>query len=73
MKIQLDLEAIQVVTKVVYNAAVKQGAAPEIAWKITHSTALRLGVSSDQAYALTRAARRAYDDPVAGRGNVAER
>ncbi len=50
MKISLDLDVIQGVTQVVYNASVKHGAVPEITWKITHSTAHRLGVSRNQAY-----------------------
>ena len=60
MKMQLTLEEIASVAQVVYAATVKQGSAPEMAWRITHSVAQRLGASQDQAYTLTRAARRAY-------------
>ncbi len=59
MKIQLTLEEIAGIAQVVYAATLKHGGAPEMAWRITHSIAQRLGASQDQAYTLTRAARRA--------------
>ena len=59
MKMQLTLEEIASVAQVVYAAMLKHGGTPELAWRITHSVAQRLGASQDQAYTLTRAARRA--------------
>ena len=64
MKIQLTLEEIAGVAQVVYAATLKHGGAPELAWRITHATAQRLGASRDQAYTLTRAARRAAAEQV---------
>ncbi len=52
MKIQLTLEEIAGVAQVVYAATLKHGGAPEMAWRITHSIAQRLGASQDQAYTL---------------------
>ena len=70
MTIQLTLEEIASVAQVVYAATVKHGGTPELAWRITHSIAQRLGASQDQAYTLTRAARRAAPEqvPDAARG-----
>ena len=65
MKIQLTLEEIAGVAQVIYTATLKHGGPPELAWRITHATAQRLGASQDQAYTLTRAARRASTEQVA--------
>ena len=70
MKIQLTLEEIDCVAQVVYAATLKHGGAPELAWRITHSTARRLGASQDQAYTLTRTALRAATDQIPGSASV---
>ncbi|MDQ5853126.1 MAG: hypothetical protein M3380_13870 [Chloroflexota bacterium] len=64
MKIQLTLEEIAGVAQAVYAATLKHGGAPAMAWRVTHSIAQRLGASQEQAYTLTRAARRASAENV---------
>ena len=64
MRMQLTLEEIAGVAQVVYAATLKHGGTPELAWRITHSAVQRLGASQDQAYTLTRAARRASAEQV---------
>ncbi len=70
MKIQLTLEEIAGVAQVVYAATLKHGGTPELAWRITHSAAQRLGASQDQAHTLTRAARRAATDQISDSARV---